>query len=255
MKITFLGTGTSHGVPLPGCTCGTCSSKDPKNTRYRTSVYVEDNGAAILIDTPAEFRLRAIEYGIKRIDAVLITHCHADHVAGLDDVRPFNEMQDMEIPLYASPDSAAEIKQRFPYIFSETAQEGGGKPRLQISEIKPGAEFKVKASVILPVALKHGVLDVLGFRIGDFAYLTDVSEIPAETFSKLSGLKVLVLDALRKKPHPTHFSLEQAVEAAKKIRAGKTYFTHIAHTLEHNSTNTDLPGNVQLAFDGLQIDI
>jgi phosphoribosyl 1,2-cyclic phosphate phosphodiesterase len=255
MKIKFLGTGTSHGVPLIGCGCAACSSKDKKNTRYRSSVHVEEGPVSILIDTPAEFRIRAIEYGIKRIDAVLMTHCHADHIAGLDDLRAFNELQDSEISVYGSAETLKEIKERFSYIFSGTLQEGGGKPRLNLQEIKSFEKFTIKNTGVMPLVLKHGVLDIFGFRIGEFAYLTDVSQIPQETYGRLDGLKVLVLDALRKKPHPTHFSLEQAIEEAKKIKAENTFFTHIAHSLEHNETNASLPEGIQLAYDGMEIEI
>jgi phosphoribosyl 1,2-cyclic phosphate phosphodiesterase len=254
MRIKFLGTGTSHGVPVLGCKCKTCTSTDPKNKRYRTSVFVEEKNTPLVIDMPAEFRLRAIEYGIARLDAVLFTHAHADHIAGLDDIRRYNEIQMSFIPVYGSAETLGEIKKRFFYIFEKT-QEGGGKPKLKLEEIRPYEDFSVKDLDIMPVLARHGELDVIGYRINDFAYITDASFIPERTFDFLKGLKMLVLNALRFEPHPTHFNLEQAVDMAGKIKADMTYFTHITHIMEHNEVEKQLPDSMHLAYDGLELQI
>ena len=253
MKIKFLGTGTSHGVPVVGCLCPTCSSTDPRNKRYRSSIWVSKPGSSIVVDTSAEFRLRCLEYSIKRIDAILLTHAHADHIAGLDDIRIYNDTQSMDIPLFCDASTARDIKQRYSYFFEKT-QEGGGKPRVIIGEITHFRDFKAAGFDITPVPLKHGELTITGFIIDkSFAYLTDCSEIPGETFARLKGIDTLVLDALRLTPHPTHFSLEQAIEAARRTGAKNTYFTHIAHAIEHEKVEAGLPEGMKIAYDGLEI--
>ncbi|MGD0566011.1 MAG: MBL fold metallo-hydrolase [Candidatus Goldiibacteriota bacterium] len=253
MKVKFLGTGTSHGVPLVGCTCPTCSSTDPHNKRYRSSIWVTKPGCSLVVDTPAEFRLRCLEYCITRIDALLLTHAHADHIAGLDDIRIYNEEQSMDIPLYCDAPTKHEIEERFSYIFRET-QLGGGKPRLKITLLEHFKEFKAGGFDIMPVPLLHGELTITGFIIDrKFAYLTDCSAIPEKTYAALSGLEVVVIDALRLTPHPTHFSLEQATAAAGLINAKNTYFTHIAHAIEHVKVEEALSPGIKLAYDGLEI--
>ncbi len=254
MKIKFLGTGTSHGVPLIGCNCKTCKSKDLKNKRYRTSIFINDNNTNILIDTPPEFRLMAIEYEIKKIDAVFFTHAHMDHIAGFDDIRRFNEIQGKEINTYSDKKNLKEIKKRFSYIYEKT-QLGGGKPKVNFIEIKPYFQFKVNNLKIIPLTVFHGDIKVIGFRIKNFAYITDVSKIPEKTYKYLENLDVLVLDALRIEKHPTHFNLAQAISEAKKINAKRTFFTHISHSLEHGKTEKILPQNIKLAYDGLEIKI
>lgn len=255
MKIKFLGTGTSHGVPLLNCTCPTCTSMDKKNIRYRSSVWIQDKGTDIIIDTPAEFRLRALEYKIPKLDAVLMSHGHADHIAGLDDIRIYNELQSGPVPLYLDGNTKNEILCRFSYIFKDT-QEGGGKPKIEMIEINKKNSFKIKNTIIQPLKIQHGELQITGFLINkDFAYITDCSYMPDETLTLIKGVKVLVLNALRHDTHPTHFNLNEAIETARKAQAKKTYFTHIAHALEHNATNKLLPEGISLAFDGLEIEI
>lgn len=254
MRVTFLGTGTSHGVPVAGCNCGTCKATDPRNKRNRASVFIEDKTASMLIDTPAEFRLASIAHKISYIDAVLLTHAHADHVSGFDDIRRYNEISGMDMPVYSDGATLGEMRRRFDYIFAET-QEGGGKPKVRLKPVEPGKAFEIKGTKVLPLSVKHGEMDILAFRIGNFAYLTDVSEIPEKTFEALFGLDVLVLDALKPEEHPTHFSLSQAIDAAKRIGAKKTFFTHISHRLEHAETEESLPEGVFLAYDGLVLEL
>jgi phosphoribosyl 1,2-cyclic phosphate phosphodiesterase len=255
VKIKFIGTGTSHGVPVIGCSCAACMSTDPRDKRYRSSVFLTfDNGTNMVIDMPAEFRIRSLEYNIIRLDAVLFTHAHADHTSGLDDVRRYNELQNADIPVYGDKHTLADIKERFSYIFRDT-QKGGGKPRLKPVTAEPGVAFDIKGVEVLPVPVKHGCMDIFAYRIGDFAYITDVSEIPEKSIEMLKGVKVLVLDALRPSPHPTHFSLSQAVDTAKKIGADAAYFTHMSHDLKHLETEAALPPGIRLAYDGLELNV
>ncbi len=253
MNIIFLGTGTSTGVPMVGCTCAVCTSTDPKNYRTRPSLLVQHNGRNILIDASIDLRIQALRHKLMDIDAVLCTHVHADHVFGMDDLRPFNMIHKKDIPYYATARDCEELKDVFHHVFEPPVQVGGGLPRIALNIITPDVPFELLGLSITPVPIMHGVLPIIGFRIGRMAYLTDCSMIPEASFDMLHDLDLLVLDALRDTKHPTHFSLDEAVEAAQRISAKRTYFTHIAHNLEHVATNKKLPAGMELAYDGLEV--
>lgn len=252
VKFTLLGTGTSHGVPVLTCGCAVCTSPDPRNHRYRCSALLEYEGRAVLIDTATEFRLQGIRAGMTRLDAVVFTHDHADHIGGLDDVRVFSEKQGAPLPCHGSPECLASLRSRFDYIFQET-QWGGGKPRLDLIPIC--GPLTLHGLRFTPVPVFHGGLPVLGFRFGDTAYVTDCNRIPDSSMELLEGLDLLVLDALRYRPHPTHFNVEQALKVVRALRPGRTYLTHITHDLDHQATNAALPSGVELACDGLSFQV
>ena len=252
LTFTLLGTGTSHGVPVLTCHCPVCTSPDPRNHRLRCSALLRFDGRAILIDTATEFRLQGIRAGLDRLDAVLFTHSHTDHIAGLDDVRVFSEIQGQPVPCYGSSECLEDIQRRFSYIFEQT-QWGGSKPRLDMIPIDGpltlyGVEFQ-------PVPVLHGGLEVLGFRFGNAAYVTDCNRISESSMEMLRGLDLLVLDALRWNPHPTHFNIKQALEVVDRLRPARCYLTHTTHDLEYTATNAVLPPGVELAYDGLTLDV
>ncbi|HJY34783.1 MAG TPA: MBL fold metallo-hydrolase [Vicinamibacterales bacterium] len=251
--LLFLGTGTSHGVPMIGCTCVVCTSSDPHDQRTRPSVYVSlPNGTRILIDTSPDLRAQALRHNLTRVDAVLFTHGHADHVLGLDDMRRFNAIQDSRIPCYGDARTIDEIRRTFSYVFDPKTPAGGGLPEIDLHVVD--APFEIGGCRIVPVPLWHGKRLLYGYRIGSLAYLTDVSRIPDESWPLIDGVDVLVLDALRHRPHPTHFSLSEALEATSRIRPADAWFTHICHDLGHSATHASLPPHVQLAYDGLSVD-
>ena len=255
MRITVLGSGTSTGVPVIGCDCAVCRSGAPENKRLRCSLYIEESGFVFLVDCSTDFRQQALRYGIRRIDAVLFTHNHADHMNGIDDLRVFNYLQGGPIGIYGDNATLATIQRRFDYCFNPP-QVGGGVPQLLLQEIRPGQGFCLEGLNILPIRLKHGILDILGFRIGEsFAYLTDCSAVPEESMALLEGIEVLIVDALRHKSHSTHFSLEQALNFSRALRPAQTWFTHIADDLDHFETNAQLPRNAQLLHDGQVIEL
>jgi phosphoribosyl 1,2-cyclic phosphate phosphodiesterase len=252
-KVTFLGTGTSHGVPMIGCDCAVCRSTDPHDRRWRTSIYLELPGVSILVDTSTDLREQALRFRVPRVDAILFTHSHADHVMGLDDVRRYNWLQGGGIPAYADAVTVGELTRTFHYIFADDTPKGGGLPQIDLHPVS--GPFVIGGHTIVPVPLMHGRRVVLGYRVGDFAYLTDCSAIPDASWLLLHGVRLLVVDALRDRPHPTHFSVAQALEAIERIGPTRAWLTHIAHDLPHAATCARLPAGVELAYDGLTLQI
>lgn len=253
LRVTFLGTATSSGLPVIGCDCRTCTSRDPRNTRFRASVLLQWNGRNVVVDTGPEFRLQMVRAGVRHLDAILMTHEHADHIYGMDDVRLFTEKSGEDMPVYSSKRTASVIRQAFPYIFEPLKVPGTTKPALSLNELD--GPFALYGQTVHPLCVLHGRLPISAFRIGDFAYVTDCSEIPPETEEALEGLDTLVLGALRHDPHPTHFTLQQAVDVAQRLAPRRTYFTHIGHHLEHAKTCALLPAGMALAHDGLVVDV
>jgi phosphoribosyl 1,2-cyclic phosphate phosphodiesterase len=257
LKVTLLGTGTSHGVPMIGCECAVCRSDDPRDRRTRPSILIESrdgrNGVrSVLVDTATDLRQQALTHRVTRVDAILFTHSHADHILGLDEVRRFNVTQKTAIPCYGDDRTLEDLRQTFAYIFRPVGP-GGGVPQLSLFRI--GGPFTLGSLEIVPVPLLHGPRPILGFRVGTFAYLTDCSRIPDQSWPLLEGVQTMVLDALRDRPHPTHFSVAEALEVVARLRPARTYFTHIAHDLPHAATCARLPAGVQLAYDGLTLEI
>lgn len=249
---TFLGTGTSVGVPMLGCDCAVCRSDHPRNQRYRCAVLIGTPAGNLLIDTPPELRLQLLRARVHLVHAVIYTHYHADHLFGLDDVRPFGRLLGGPLPLYCTEEVEAKIRQAFAYAFHADADlyPLGTIPRLAIRRIDE-QPFQALDERIVPIPLEHASFDVLGFRIGDVAYCTDVSGIPPRSWQLLEGLRVLVIDALRHRPHPAHFGLEQALEVIARVKPAHAYLTHTSHDLEYEATNRILPPGVEMAYDGL----
>jgi phosphoribosyl 1,2-cyclic phosphate phosphodiesterase len=253
MKVTILGCGTSTGVPVIGCKCNVCQSKDKKNQRTRASVLVSIDGQNLLIDTPPDFRFQALENNVERVDAVIFTHDHADHIFGLDEIRSFNFSQDGAIPIYATKKVMTRIQTLFDYIWNPEAPLGGGKPMLEANVINGGFE---RAGVkVQPIEIMHGGQAISGYRIQNFAYLTDCSGIPDKSREKLHGLELLILGALRFRPHPTHFSLEEALDEIRKINPKRAVLTHLSHSFDYNELNSTLPQGIELAYDGMIIEV
>lgn len=290
IRVTVLGSGTSHGVPSVGCDCAVCRSPDPRDCRTRPSILIEvapgpqdqaDGPAAgppapagirdaspqgsaaagafaravrsVLVDTSTDLRMQALANDVRRVDAILFTHTHADHVFGIDDVRRFNQMQKAAIPCFADADTVASLRRMFAYIFEPPKQKGGGLPQLTLFRI--AGPFSLGGVEIVPVPLLHGALPVLGFRLGSFAYLTDCNRIPDASWALLAGVQTVILDALRHRPHSTHFSLGEATDVVRTLGAPRAYFTHISHDLGHAATNASLPPGLELAYDGLVLDV
>jgi len=251
VEVIILGSGTSHGVPMIGCECAVCTSNDPRDKRTRPSAHVRYGDVCLLIDTAVELRLQCLANDITRVDAVLFTHHHADHVSGLDDLRRFNWLMKKAIPLYGSKRTLENIRRMFVYAFEHAPDSPHSRPSIELHEIDD-RPFTIGGRTIVPIPLWHGQMPVYGFRFGPFAYCTDVSQIPESSFDLLRGVEALVLGALRKSPHPAHFTVEEAVEAARRIGAKQTYFTHMTHQLGHEATNRELPEGFELAYDGLR---
>jgi phosphoribosyl 1,2-cyclic phosphate phosphodiesterase len=249
---TFMGTGTSVGVPMVGCNCAVCTSTDPRNHRYRCSVLIDTPQGNILIDTTPELRLQLLRAKVGIVHAVLFTHAHADHMYGLDDLRPIPHKLGGPVPLYCASEVERVIRQSFAYAFRPDAESmpTGYLPKLAFRNITE-APFTVLEEVVTPIPLEHAHFNVFGFRIGDMAYCTDVSKIPKESMKRLEGVQILILDALRFRPHPAHFCIDQALEVIDQLRPAKAYLTHISHDIEHETVSRELPSNVELAYDGL----
>ena len=290
LKVTLLGTGTSTGIPLIGCDCAACTSDDPRDRRTRCSCYIEADGMGVLIDAGPDFRRQALRENIRRVDALLVTHHHFDHIVGLDDLRPLFIGNRRPIPCITQPETAAVFRRMFPYIFGEHPYPTA--PRLALREVtgpflvqdryqrnnahepaeSPGAEPRDlpdrgdpsdlsdaagegRSLSFVPVPLEHGAMSAYGYRIRNFAYLTDAHRIPDDSYQLLEGVDVLVLDALRERPHPSHFTFDRAIEAARRIGARETYFIHMTHDVVHADVDAALPEGVRLGYDGLSINI
>ncbi len=252
MILTFLGTGTSTGVPTIGCRCRVCSSPDPHDKRTRPSVALQFDGRVVLIDTTPDFRQQALREGLERLDAVVFTHAHADHILGLDDTRVFYFRQQVPLPLYADARTMESVRRIFAYVFDGTYKYGGvGKLDPHVIE----GPFELWGLKMIPVPVLHGDLPVLGFRFGNAAYVTDFSTVPEGSMPLLEGLDVLILDALRHKPHPTHSSVENSLQLVERLKPRRAFFTHIAHELADAETNAALPAHVRLAHDGLRLEL
>jgi len=252
IELTFLGSGTSAGVPMIGCHCAVCESADPRDKRTRPSVLISSGGFTVLVDVTPELRLQCVANRVDRVDAVVLTHAHADHIMGMDDLRRFNSLKKGPLDVWADEPTHEAVQRCFGYAFSGPNPD----PRLfrpQLVKRLIDGPFDLGPMQWTPIRLFHGPMPILGFRVGRLAYCTDVNRIPAESYALLEGLDVLVLDALANVAHATHFSLEQAVEEARRIGAKNTYFTHVAHGLAHEATNKLLPEGMALSFDGLRV--
>ncbi|MFT2007971.1 MBL fold metallo-hydrolase [Pontibacter sp. 13R65] len=253
MKITFLGTGTSQGVPVIGCSCEVCCSVDYRDKRLRVSVHLQIGDKSLIIDTGPDFRQQVLRERIKTLDALLFTHEHKDHTAGLDDIRAYNFLQKKDMPVYGEQRVLNQLKQEFPYIFSGANYPG--IPRVALHPVTE-APFEVEGILVTPIRVLHYKLPVLGYRIGDFTYITDVNYIAPEEMDKIRGSKVVVLDALRREPHISHYSLQEALDVLAELRPEKAYITHISHLMgQHRHVEMQLPDFVSLAHDGLQIEV
>lgn len=254
MRVTLLGCGTSSGVPAIGCDCDTCTSDDPKDKRLRCSCFIETHTANILIDTSPDFRQQALIHKINRIDAILYTHAHFDHIGGFDEIRGFNFINDSPIPLYLTEKTFKDLRRTFIYAFEEPEQIGGGVPMVDVNFIDTDI-FKVNDVVITPIPMMHGKMETRGFKIGDFAYCTDANFIPDSSIELLRGIKILVLDALKYTKHSTHYNLEEAIEVANLIGAEQVFFTHLTHAINYSECGKTLGAGKNLAYDGLKLTI
>jgi len=251
MTVTFLGTGTSQGVPVIGCTCEVCTSLDYRDKRLRTSIHIDTGTQSLVVDTGPDFRQQMLREQIRRIDAVLFTHAHRDHTAGLDDVRAYNFMQQMDMPVYGTQAVLDQLQIEYAYAFAREYYPG--IPRLTLNLIDNG-HFNINGTAITPLPVMHLKLPVLGFRIGNFSYITDANFIPDDTIERLQGTDILVLNALQREHHISHFNLQEALAVVEKLKPTQTYLTHISHKLGlHSDVSKELPDNVSLAFDGLRI--
>ncbi len=253
MIVTFLGTGTSQGVPVIACDCEVCNSMDFRDNRTRTSIHLEVNGQSFVIDTGPDFRAQVLRERITKLDAVIFTHQHRDHTAGLDEIRSFNFRQKADMPVYASKAVTKQLKEEFAYIFSDSGYPG--LPKIVNHHISNEA-FSIGETTIIPVEVMHHKLPVFGFRINDFTYLTDTNHIPDKEKDKIAGSKILVVNALQIKPHISHFNLEEAIKVVNELKPEKAYFTHVSHNLGfHKQVEAELPEHIFLAYDGLKLQL
>lgn len=258
MRLRFLGTGTSFGVPVVGCDCRVCTSDDPKNRRSRHSLALEEDGRVLLVDTSPELRLQMLNAGIRHVSAVLLTHLHADHVHGIDDLRIFSVRGRGPLPLYVAREYAAELSARFPYIFDDSVQPNPGttSPEIDLRTFEAGENLSIEGFELQPLACPHGHVRSYGFRVGRLGVVVDGKRIPPEAQAVLQGVEVLVINALWwGNPHPTHFNVEEAIQTARSIGATRTYLTHLTHRLEHGELKASLPEGVEPAFDGLVVEV
>lgn len=257
MRLTFLGTGTSFGVPQIGCHCATCRSDDPRDKRTRVGAIVEDQGLRLLLDTPPELRLQLIAAGVDRVDAVLFTHEHADHTHGIDDIRAISVRRDGALPMYGPEETLASLARRFPYIFDAAMKPlpGTSKPEGFAHPLEAGQPTRIGHLDVTPVSLPHGRIRVFGYRIGPLAYVTDAKALPDEALATLRGAEVLVLNALFRTAHPTHLSIAEAVDTAARVAAPRTYLTHLTHETTHAALSAALPAGIVPAYDGLTVEI
>ncbi|GIW91854.1 MAG: MBL fold metallo-hydrolase [Pirellulaceae bacterium] len=250
MQLRFLGTGTSMGVPVIGCDCPICTSSDPRHHRLRTSALIRSHGLTILIDAGPDFRIQALNAGLRRIDAVLLTHAHFDHVAGLDDLRPFCLRQG-SLPIFGSARTLADVRQRFAYAFDDSSQ-GSSRPSITLHAVEE--PFQIGPLTIVPIAVPHGTWMITAYRIGALGYVTDASTVPPSAIMALRGVRVLVLNALRAEPHPTHLSIAEAGRVAQEVGAQRTFLVHMTHSVDYRA-DYGLPPEVTFAYDGLEIEV
>ncbi|MDQ3169449.1 MAG: MBL fold metallo-hydrolase [Acidobacteriota bacterium] len=253
MIVRVLGSGTSHGVPMIGCACAVCRSDDPRDVRTRPSILIDLDGFHLLVDTSTDLRAQALREGIDRVDAVFYTHAHADHVFGFDELRRFNHLTRLPLHAYGDAATLSAIKRTFAYAYDPDAPKGGGVPDVRLNPVS--GPFTLGGQVIAPVPVMHGTTPVNGLRVGAFAYVTDCNLIPEPSMALLRGLDVLVIDALRHKPHPTHFTVAGALDVIAALQPTQAYLTHMAHDLPHAATCAALPAGVSLSYDGLVIDV
>ena len=254
LRITFLGTGTSQGVPVIACGCSVCLSDDRRDKRLRTSILIQYEDLNIVVDTGPDFRYQMLRANVQQLDAVLVTHSHKDHIAGMDDVRAFNYQQQQSIPIYGTQETHAALKREFYYAFGEIKYPG--VPRLELRQISKGDPFRIGNLSVMPIEVLHYKMPVIGFRMGDFAYITDAKTISSESKSLLKGVQILVVNALQEEPHISHLTRDEAIDFSQEIGATTTYFTHISHRFgKHDEIQKRLPEGILLAYDGLILDI